>query len=72
MKTATAKNASIALSKGKNDELEKAKKYLLPEKVDHGSIVLFDPKTRAGELCAPQKHVAEGNEILIFNIAIGR
>jgi hypothetical protein len=47
-------------------------KYLLPEKVDHGYIVLFDPKTRVGELCTPQKHVAEGKEILIFNIAIGR
>jgi hypothetical protein len=46
--------------------------YLLPEKVDHGYIVLFDPKTRVGELCTPQKHVAEGKEILIFNIAIGR
>jgi hypothetical protein len=49
-----------------------AEKYLLPEKVDHGYIVLFDPKTRVGELCTPQKHVAEGKEILIFNIAIGR
>jgi hypothetical protein len=47
-------------------------KYLLPEKVDHGYIVLFDPKTMVGELCTPQKHVAEGKEILIFNIAIGR
>jgi hypothetical protein len=47
-------------------------KYLLPEKVDHGYIVLFDPNARVGELCTPQKHVAEGKEILIFNIAIGR
>jgi hypothetical protein len=47
-------------------------KYLLPEKVDHGYIVLFDPKTKVGELCTPQKHVAAGKEILIFNIAIGR
>jgi len=47
-------------------------KYLLPEKVDHGYIVLFDPKTKVGELCTPQKHVAEGKEILVFNIAIGR
>ena len=47
-------------------------KYLLPEKVDHGYIVLFDPKTKVGELCSPQKHMAEGKEILIFNIAIGR
>jgi hypothetical protein len=47
-------------------------KYLLPEKVDHGYIVLFDPKTKVGELCTPQKHVAVGKEILIFNVAIGR
>lgn len=47
-------------------------KYLLPEKVNHGYIVLFDPKTRVGELCTPQKHVAGGKEISIFNIAIGR
>jgi hypothetical protein len=49
-----------------------SEKYLLPEKVDHGYIVLFDPKTKVGELCTPQKHVVEGKEILIFNIAIGR
>jgi len=47
-------------------------KYLMPEKVDHGYIVLFDPKTKVGELCTPQKKVVEGKEVLIFNIAIGR
>jgi hypothetical protein len=41
-------------------------------KVDHGYIVLFDPKTKVGKLCKPRKHVAEGKEILIFSIAIGR
>ena len=49
-----------------------SEKYLLPEKVDHGYIVLFDPKTKVGEICIPQKRMAEGTEILIFNIAIGR
>jgi hypothetical protein len=49
-----------------------SEKYLLPEKVDHGYIVLFDPKTKVGEICTPQKRTAEGKEILIFNIAIGR
>jgi hypothetical protein len=49
-----------------------SEKYLLPEKVDHGYIVLFDPKTKVGEICTPQKRMAEGKEILIFNIAIGR
>jgi hypothetical protein len=47
-------------------------KYLLPEKVDHGYIVLFDPKIKVGEFCTPEKHLAQGKEILIFNIAIGR
>jgi len=49
-----------------------SEKYLLPEKVDHGYIVLFDPKTKVGEICTPQKRMAEGKEILILNIAIGR
>ena len=49
-----------------------SEKYLLPEKVDHGYIVLFDPKTKVGKICTPQKRKAEGKEILIFNIAIGR
>ena len=49
-----------------------AEKYLLPERVSHGYIVLFDPKTSAGELCTPRKHILEGKEILSFNIGIGR
>ena len=47
-------------------------KYLLPERVSHGYIVIFDPKTKVGELCIPQKHIVEGKEILSFNIGIGR
>jgi len=49
-----------------------AEKYLLPERVSYGYIVMFDPKTSAGELCTPQKHILEGKEILSFNIGIGR
>jgi len=49
-----------------------AEKYLLPERVSHGYIVIFDPKTRVGELCTPQKHIMEGKEILSFNIGIGK
>ncbi|MEA1991837.1 MAG: AAA-like domain-containing protein [Thermodesulfobacteriota bacterium] len=49
-----------------------AEKYLLPERVSHGYIVIFDPKTRVGKLCTPQKHILEGKEILSFNIGIGR
>ncbi len=29
---------------------------MLPERVDHGYIVLFDPQTKVGELCTPQIH----------------
>ena len=49
-----------------------AEKYLLPERVSHGYIVIFDPKTRVGELCTLQKHILKGKEILSFNIGIGR
>ena len=49
-----------------------AEKYLLPERVSYGYIVLFDPKTGTGELCTPQKHILDGKEILSFNIGIGR
>ena len=35
-------------------------------------MVVFDLKTMVGELCTPQKHQAEGKEILSFNIGIGR
>jgi len=47
-------------------------KYLLPERVSHGYIVIFDPKTRVGELCTPKKRIVEGKEILSLNIGIGR
>ncbi len=48
------------------------RKYLLTEQADEGYIVIFDLKTMVGELCAPQKHIVEGKEILSFNIGIGR
>ena len=47
-------------------------KYLMPERISHGYIVIFDPKTRVGELCTPQKHIVEGKGILSFNIGIGK
>ena len=47
-------------------------KYLLPEMVAHGYIVVFDPKTRAGQLCIPQKHRVGDKEVLSFNIGIGK
>jgi len=47
-------------------------KYLLTEKADEGYIVVFDVKTKVGEMRAPQKRLVEGKEILIFEIGIGR
>ena len=56
-----------------DDALEQlTEKYLLPERIDQGYIVLFDPKTRVGELCTPQAHQIENKEILSFNIGIGK
>ncbi|MBC2696330.1 MAG: hypothetical protein HF982_13855 [Desulfobacteraceae bacterium] len=47
-------------------------KYLLTEHMNEGYVVIFDLKTRVGELCTPQKHKLEGKEILNFNIGIGK
>ena len=47
-------------------------KYLLTERANEGYVVIFDLKTKVGELCTPQKHQVEGKEILSFNIGIGR
>jgi hypothetical protein len=47
-------------------------KYLLTEQVDEGYVVIFDLKTKVGELYSPQRHAVDGKEILSFNIGIGR
>jgi hypothetical protein len=47
-------------------------KYLLTERVDEGYIVVFDTKTKVGELCTPEKRQRGGKELLIFNIGIER
>ena len=47
-------------------------KYLLTEQVDEGYVVIFDLKTKVGELCSPQRHAVDEKEILSFNIGIGR
>ncbi len=47
-------------------------KYLLTEQANEGYVVIFDLKTKVGELCTPKKHVVQGKKILIFNIGIGR
>ncbi len=47
-------------------------KYLLTEMVDEGYVVVFDTKTKVGEMRAPQKRMINGKEALIFEIGIGR
>ncbi len=47
-------------------------KYLKPERVDRGYIVVFDPATKVGELCTPGKHRVGEKDVLSFNIGIGR
>ena len=47
-------------------------KYLLTEKAEMGYIVIFDPKTRVGEVCDPQRHIEKGKEIQSFLVGIGR
>ena len=47
-------------------------KYLLTEQVDEGYVVIFDLKTKVGELCSPRRHTVDKKEILSFNIGIGR
>ncbi|MFV9690939.1 MAG: AAA-like domain-containing protein [Desulfobacteria bacterium] len=47
-------------------------KYLLTEQVDEGYVVIFDLKTKVGELCSPQRHTVDGKEILSFSIGIGK
>ena len=47
-------------------------KYLLTEKALEGYVVVFDVKTKVGEVRTPQKRQVEGNAILIFEVGIGR
>ncbi len=47
-------------------------KYLMPERVDHSYIVLFDPNTKVGELCIPKQQKVAGKQVLIFNIGNGK
>ncbi len=49
-----------------------SEKYLLTEQSDEGLIVVFDTKTKVGELCTPRRREVAGKQLLIFNIAIGR
>jgi hypothetical protein len=47
-------------------------KYLLTEQSDEGCVVVFDLKTKTGELCTPQRREVAGKQLLVFNIAIGQ
>jgi len=44
----------------------------LTEKVDEGYVIVFDVKTRVGDLCSPQEREMEGKKMLIFAVGIGR
>ena len=47
-------------------------KYLLTEKAVEGYVVVFDVKTKVGEVRTPQKRQIEGNTVLVFEVGIGR
>ncbi|CAB1065974.1 hypothetical protein D1BOALGB6SA_10773 [Olavius sp. associated proteobacterium Delta 1] len=47
-------------------------KYLVTEQSDEGCVVVFDIKTKTGELCTPRRREIAGKQVLIFNIATGR
>ena len=47
-------------------------KYLLTEKAMEGYVVVFDVKTKVGEVRTPQKRQVEGKEVLILEVGIGR
>ena len=52
---------------GNEETLEQlSEKYLVPEKVEHGYIVLFDPETKVGEICTPQKTHGGGKRNIGF------
>ena len=44
----------------------------MTEKALEGYVVVFDVKTKVGEVGTPQKRQVEGKEILIFEVGIGR
>lgn len=55
-----------------DDALEQlTERYLLPEKVDYGYIVMFDPKIIVGNICTPQLYKLNGKNVLSFTIGIG-
>ena len=49
-----------------------SEKYLLTEKAEEGYVVVFDVKTKVGEVRTPQKRMGEEKEVLIFGVGIGR
>ncbi len=44
----------------------------MTEMAEEGYVVVFDVKTKVGEMRAPRKRLVEEKEILIFEIGIGR
>lgn len=52
--------------------LQLCEKYLLTEQADEGYVVVFDIKTRVGELQQPERRVMGDTTVLVFVIGIGR
>ena len=44
----------------------------MTEKAVEGYVVVFDVKTKVGDVRTPQKRQVEGNTVLIFEVGIGR
>ena len=47
-------------------------RYLLPERVQEGYVVVFDVKTLAGEMCESKQHHVKGTAVTSFVTGIGR
>ena len=52
--------------------LQLCEKYLLTEQADEGYVVVFDIKTRVGELQQPERRVMGDTTVLVFVVGIGR
>ena len=44
----------------------------MQNKALEGYVVVFDVKTKVGEVRMPQKRQVEGKEVLIFEVGIGK
>ncbi len=49
-----------------------ASRYLAPERMDEGYVVVYDPKTNVGALVDPQLREIGGRQVSVFVIGIGK